>query len=102
MGIKFRDAERLNQKFKDLQKKLEHIEESTENTTQKFQEVSADLVDASKLSRVKVSSNNVDAMIKDWAHVEDLSESDRYPLVKTSESGFEEETQVILKKLDII
>ncbi len=73
MGLKVRDMALLSSKLKVCDKR-----ETSRSTT-------------------KFAKNN-----PDWAKVPILSEEDRYPLVKNSDSSVELEAQVLLKKLDII
>jgi hypothetical protein len=101
MGIKFSDTVKVNQKFKELQKELELIKDSAEYTKVEMQKVNNHLDVVSAVMEAKFESEEA-PLITGWAHVADITESDKYPLVNSNKPGIEEEAQVILKKLDII
>jgi hypothetical protein len=101
MSIRFSETVKVNQKFTKLQKELEIIKDSSEYTKVEVKKVNNHLDAISEVIEAKIQSGDA-PLIKNWAHVEDITESDRYPLVNSKNLGIERETQVLLKKLDII
>jgi hypothetical protein len=101
MGLRISDYAGINLQYKALKKELELLKDGVAFTFQEVQKVNAtlDVVDAI------VESEAIDdpaAALGGWAHVADISDADRYPLVETSEPGIKVQTQVLLRKLDII
>lgn len=92
MGI--RDVRLADRTFVELQQKMELLKDSLDSNTQQIEKVN-DRVE-------KVQQKEEQQKHKDWAKVEDITEEDRYPMIKTSKPGIHIETQLLMKKLDII
>lgn len=102
MGIRFTDTVKLNQMFKDLEREIRVVKWSCAVNKSELKKVNnhLDVVDAI-FDAVDGQGEEL-PILTGWAHVEDISEEDRYPLVNSDEHGTEIDTQVFLKKLDII
>jgi hypothetical protein len=101
MGLKISDYARINHEYKSLKKDLELLKDGVAFTFKEIQKVnsSLDVVDAIVESD---AASDPAAALAGWAHVPAISESDRYPLIETSEPGIKVQAQVLLRKLDII
>ena len=92
MGI--RDVRLMNRTFTELKTKMDLMRESVESNTAEVSKINRHV---EEVKRKEEEANKVD-----WAKVEEITEEDRYPMIKTSEPGINIETQVLMKKLDII
>jgi hypothetical protein len=101
MGLRISDYARINHDYKSLKKDLELLKEGMAVTFNEVQKVNAtlDVIDAIVESE---ADSDPSAALGGWAHVAAITEADRYPLIKTSEPGIKVQTQVLLRKLDII
>ncbi len=93
MGIKFNDVKALSKDFNDLKKTIELMKSSVNQNTK---EVAATNKHIEEVKKAKEDEKPA------WNEVVSITDEDRYPLVKTSEPGIKVETNVLMKKLDII
>lgn len=89
-----RDVRLMNRTFSELKTQMEVMRDSVDSNTAEVAKVNAHVAE---VKRKEAEENKVD-----WAEVEPYTEESRYPMIKTSEPGINVETQVMLKKLDII
>lgn len=101
MGLRISDYSRINLQYKSLQKDIKLLKEAMKYTFKEVEKVNStlDVVDAIVEGEAEL---NPQAALGGWAHVPDITEADRYPLVETSEPGIKVPTSAILRKLDII
>jgi hypothetical protein len=92
MGI--RDVRLMNRTFTELKMKMDLMKDSVDSNTAEVAKMNRHV---EEVKRKEEEANKVD-----WAKVEPITEEDRYPMIKTSEPGINIETQVLMKKLDII
>lgn len=96
MSLKTGDVVLSNSRYKEISKDIKLLKDSLVFTAKEVQRVNDTLDSQEKASKIEEGVNS------NWAHVPQQSEYDRYPLVRTSDPGIEVETQVLLKKLNII
>lgn len=93
MGI--RDIKAVNRTFNELKLQMEMMRDSLSSNTQEVAKINHRVEEAKRIEAEKTEG--------DWAIVEDITEEDRYPMVKTSDPGIDIQVQVsAMKKLDII
>lgn len=93
MGI--RDIKAVNRTFNELKLQMEMMRDSLSSNTQEVAKINHRVEEAKRVEAEKTEG--------DWAIVEDITQEDRYPMVKTSDPGINIEVQVsAMKKLDII
>lgn len=93
MGI--RDIKAVNRTFNELKQQMEMMRDSLSSNTQEVAKINNRVEEAKRIEKEKTKG--------DWAIVEDITEEDRYPMVKTSDPGINLEVQITaMKKLDII
>ena len=102
MGLKISDFARINYDYKKLKQDIELLKLGVSYTSDELQKTNAELEVVSAVVEGEAENRGETTALSGWAHVPQLLESDRYPLVKTSEPGINVETQVLLRKLDII
>jgi hypothetical protein len=93
VAASFKEIKALNRDFSELKRTMKLVKDSLEKNTKQVEVVNK----RAKEIKVKEKSEEVA-----WNEVPYVTEQDRYPLVKTSEPGIKVDTQVLLKKLDII
>jgi len=93
MGI--RDIKAVNRTFNELKLQMEMMRDSLSSNTQEVAKINHRVEEAKRIEAEKTEG--------DWAIVEEITEEDRYPMIKTSEPGINIEVQIsAMKKLDII
>lgn len=97
MGIKVSDVIHLNRRFDSVKKDIELLKEVTVASAEQVQKLNKAIDIMEEHAEL-----GGETLREDWAHVPILTESDKYPLIQTSEPGINVETQVLLRKLDII
>jgi pyridoxal biosynthesis lyase PdxS len=93
MSVSFKEIRALTRDFGELKKTIDHMRESVEQNTQEVAVVNK------RAEEVKAKEKSEEVA---WNEVPNITEEDRYPMVKTSEPGIKVQAQVLLKKLDII
>lgn len=93
MSNSIKEVKAVMNDLTNLKKSLDTVSEALKANTSQVQEIN---------KQVEVEKIKEEKMKPEWNKVALRSESDRYPLVKNSESGINVEVDLILKKLDII
>ena len=93
MSVSFKEIRALTRDFGELKKTIDLMRDSVEQNTKEVSVVNM------RAEEIKVKENSEEVT---WNEVPNITEEDRYPMVKTSEPGIKVQAQVLLKKLDII
>ena len=86
---KIKDIDALNQTFKSLEKRLERFEKAMDANTDAVEEVNAE-VDEAKIAAQKIKESELNRGTK------------QYPLVQSSDPAIELNSELIIKKLNIL
>ena len=92
--MSIRDVRLMNRTFSELKHEMELMRETMERNSSTVGKINE------RIEEVKLQEELENK--EDWARVDKITEEDRYPMIKTSEPGIKLQTQVIMKKLDIL
>jgi len=93
MSESIKEVKAVMNDLTNLKRSLDTVSDSLKANTAEVTQINKQ-IEAEKIKEEKQKPK--------WNKVSVLSESERYPLVKTSDAGIKVEADLVLKKLDII
>ena len=92
--MSIREIRAINKDFNELRHQMELMRDSLDNNTQQVSQINQRAEEVKRKESLEKE--------QDWSKVKTITDEDRYPMVQTSEPGIKVQTQVNMKKLDII